>query len=216
MNRSLALLVLALLAFPAASRADIITSNLGPGQAFFCCSAIIAARGASVGNIAAATPFVTSATDWDLTEIGVGLELWGGANSAIVRLTDSVGGFPGATIASWTLTGLPGFFGSAGLQPSQTITGITGITLAANTEYWLAIIAGTANTEIGWRQKAVGPGVLKADSLDGGATWNSYTLNADVAFEVQGTPLAVPEPSLVLMLGAGLVGFRGFARRRFR
>jgi len=215
MKKLLTVAVVAAFAFPAASGADTITSNLGPAGEFFCCSAIIGARGAGVGNIAAATPFVTpSFADWGLTEIDLGIESWGGVNSAIVRLTDSVGGFPGVTIASWTLTGLPGLFGSAGLQPAQAITGITGITLAANTEYWLAVIAGTPNSEIGWRQRATGPQNLKADSLDGGATWSSYTLNADVAFAVQGTPQAIPEPSLALLLGAGLVGLKGFARRR--
>ena len=140
---------------------------------------------------------------WELTQIGLGLEIWSGTNSAIIQLRDSVSGFPGTTIASWTLTGLPGFFGSTGLQPTQTITGITGITLDANTEYWLAVIAGAPDTEIGWRQNGIGEANLKADSLNGGLSFSSYTFNANVAFEVQGTLHPIPEPASLLLLGTG-------------
>jgi hypothetical protein len=205
MKKHLAIGILTL-TLPVLAGADPITSNIGAGFGF---SAIIAARGANVGNLAAATPFFTGATAWDLTEILLGLE---GSPSAIVNLTDSVGGFPGTTIGSWTLTNLPGVFGSTTIQPSQTISGIMGITLSPNTEYWLAVLPATANSDTWWRSASVGPANLKADSLNGGASWSSYTLNANVAFAVHGTPVSVPEPSTLFMLATALLGL--VAQRR--
>lgn len=207
--------VLVVITLPVASRADTIYSNLGPGSSY-AGSAIRAATGSL--NLAAATPFVVpSGFDFGLTEIDLAVDSTAAA-PALVQLRENAGGAPGTVIDSWTMN-FPGLFSNFSIVPSQSITGITGITLDAGLTYWLAVLPASAATDTWWRANNTGQSNIKADSSDGGATFSSVTLNANVAFGVFGTPQAVStvsEPCALITLSTAL-GIAGILhRRRFK
>jgi hypothetical protein len=165
--------------------------------------------------LAAATPFVVpTGFDFGLTEVDLAVDSTAAA-AALVQLREDAGGTPGAVIDSWTMN-FPGLFSNFSIVPSQSITGITGITLEAGLTYWLAVLPASAATDTWWRANNTGQSNIKADSLDGGATFTGVTLNADVAFGVFGTPQAVStvsEPSTLITFSTAL-GIAGLLRRR--
>jgi hypothetical protein len=214
MNRTKHLLIIAVLltlVFAAGARADIVYSNLGPGLSYGN-SAIRAATGSL--NLSAATPFVVGATNYNLTQIDLAIGQFG-SNPATVELVNNGSGVPGTTvIATWTMT-FPGLFANFSIVPSQTITGITGITLDANTTYWLAVLPGNSATDTWWSANNTGQTNVKAASFDNGATWSQIlTQNADVAFAVFGTPVSIiPEPVTIVLFGVGILCVTGPIRR---
>jgi hypothetical protein len=209
------MVILLTLVFAAGSRADTIYSNLGSGLSYGN-SALRAATGSL--NLAAATPFVVaSGTNYNLTEIDLAIGQQNGPNPALVELTNNASGVPGTVIASWTMN-FPGLFANSSIVPSQTITGISGITLDANTTYWLAVLPANAATDTWWYENNTGQTNIKASSFDGGVSWSSlYTQNANGAFAVFGDPQAVtetvPEPSAIWLLATGLLCIGGAIKK---
>jgi hypothetical protein len=192
--------VLALGSSPAC--ADTVFSNLGTGSTYALTAEIPVLQSQDI----AGTFTVAAGTSFNLTQLDIGLTDAG--DSAIVELLTNSAGLPGTVIQSWTLTNLPVVSAVNSIQPSQTISGITGIVLSGGTQYWLAAFPGTSGTQDFWNFSLTSQNDPLAVSGDGGGSWLQL-LNLKppgVAFDVQGTPISsVPEPSTVVLLAAGLL-----------
>lgn len=180
----------------ALSKADIIYSNFGLGSV----SGYDVIYGATIesGN-SVETGFNTGATGWSLNSITVDVGWFGGTNEVFVDLMTDSSGSPGAVMHSWELNDLPNF---AELVPSTSIS-VTSISLAANTQYWVGVRAGAANTLEAW--SATDPSVVGPMAVNG----TSYQ-GQQMDLRLDGT--AVPEPFTWVSLASGL-GIL-FARRR--
>jgi hypothetical protein len=197
-----------------ASRADVIYNNLGPGLSYNT-SGESELGPSNVFNLEidnAAQFTVDPGSDYTLTEIDIAVVLWSGTNSFTVKLMGDSGGLPGTTLGSWTLQNVPDLYAST-IQPSQEITGISGITLAANTNYWLALFPGGGSTDAAWDGNPTSASGAQAYSTNGGSSWHQQS-GSMPGFQVLGnsTSLAVPEPGTLLLVGTGLAGL--FVRRR--
>ena len=147
-----------------------------------------------------------------------------GANSIRVDILSDSAGLPGAVDGSWFLGPLPYYNGSIGsIQPSQTISGITGITLTGGAQYWLAAATVGSLASDAWNHNGAGVTLsLGAEFLNTRGTWYAgYGIPG--AFAVYGDPVSeqpvseqpVPEPSTMLLLGTGLA-VAVVMRRRMR
>jgi len=170
---------------------------------------------------------VAAGPGFNLTQIDIALTyiaIFGTSSSASVELLANSGGSPGSTVlGSWTLTGLPADGSVSTIQPSQTISGISGISLTGGTTYWLAVPLAPLTPAMLGTSTLPRPLERPIAPQNGGTTWTSagaapYTLNA---FDVLETPVstAVPEidPTtgtsvLALLIGAVLV-IRGRRRK---
>lgn len=213
MRRLIEVLVLsaALCAMAKPAHADTIFSNLGLGGTVN----VEAAHSVDSFTDLAMSFMVGAGSGFNLTQIDIAIRQVSsgvGSNGAVVELVTDFGGLPGSLLHSWTLTNLPAMTGPVGatgtLQASQSITGITGISLAGGTQYWLVALPIDANAFMGWNfvtPTQIGP---FAYSHDSGSTWLLDTQHVPGAFDVQGTPLStsVPEPSALALLIGGLAG----------
>jgi PEP-CTERM motif len=219
-NSALVLLLAVLLfVFVTPAVADIVYTNLGSGSTYIGTSGDgVAGSGTGVGSQSFADPFaVPAGPGYNLTQLDVAVSWNGlGTNSAIIELLTNSGGLPGSTVlGSWTLTNLPAFGTVGSIQPSQTISGISGIPLSGGTQYWLAAFAGASSTFDSWNSNSTGATGTNAFSTNGGTTWipNGPGARLD-AFDVLGTPIATPEPGTLTLLGCGLIGLAVAFRRK--
>ena len=137
------------------------------------------------------------------------------AGSAVLDLYTDGGQQPGTLVG--TLTAPSSYLGPL----VETTFTSSGITLAADSTYWVVLSAASGEFDWSWASSDSGTGVGFTDtwsqSLDGGSTWFTFVGPDSYPLQMIVTASAVPEPgSLVLLgLGVGLV-LRPLCRRRRR
>jgi len=198
-------------------RAEIIHSNLGPGDSFDPASGWVVATLASIDHVdqAIAMPFTVIGTNYTFTSAELAMWLVGGTSPLEISLTADASGVPGDVIETISVN-LP-----VGDPALVTATSTLNPSLTAGSIYWIAAVASGDLSSV-W--KFAGPpgtptfGTV-GYSYDGGSSWSissttpprdPLTSNEEAAFRVNGA--AVPEPLSAWLLVSGLVGLMAIKR----
>jgi hypothetical protein len=183
------------LALSANVEAQNAFNDFGPGQSFNQ-DASWAVTGSLYGDYTFAPEF-TSAASGSLYNIIVAI---GSYVPSIVNLTlfADNGGTPGTVMETWTGVSLPS---SLDITPVVFTNAVSGVSLVAGQNYWLAFTAGTPRTQEGWRVNSIGLNGPLSFSTDGGMTWPPALPAILPAFSVEVTPEPVP----MAVLGLGVV-----------
>ncbi len=133
---------------------------------------------------------------------------------------DSGSNTPGTLLA--TFMAVDNLIGAGAFSKDITFSH-PGISLAADTRYWIALagLENAASSSYAWRDTASdaedagslftnGSPPLRALSVDGTSNWD-FTRNGNSIFALEGT--VAPEPSRALLLMAGLAGVLSIRRR---
>jgi hypothetical protein len=176
----------ALLSATAAS-ADTIFSDFGPGQSYQLDNGTTIANGCCNPLAMLFTSPITA----NVSQIDIALGHSAGANSFTVSLDVNNGGTLGTVLGSFVVS--PAAFGGPDLL---TISGISGITLSAGGSYFLSTSPNAADTIGVWNDNSIRAEGTIIQGI------NTFPLAPLGAFDVLGTPAAVPGP----IAGAGLPG----------
>jgi hypothetical protein len=209
----LAVFALAGLAGPA--RADVIYTNLGPGES---CDgrAGFPEIGPNTGNppVRQAMAFTVGGTDTFFDSARFALSLDGGANEIDLRLYNTVGGQPGTVLDTMHVSGQMPRFGMYGSGHLVTLDSAIHPLLQAGATYWLLPFA-SGDTFAVWNDNTQGGiGLYAYSSEVEPTTWVDVHQWDQGAFEVNGTPSPAPEPSGLALAGVGLFGLLGCVWRR--
>lgn len=208
-------LLLTMTAAPASVRADSIYNNFGPAESFNEDYGYqIQAESFGFSTLAAAA--FTPRGNFTLSEIDIGLA-WSAhrSNAARIKLVNSVDGLPGSTVLeSWSTAPAPCLQGPCG---PQSLMSPGDVMLVSGTQYWVVAEPGNNGFDI-WDWNNTGSGSLFATSRNDGSPWfkgAGLTPAFDVLGTLNPTPSATtPEPSSVLLIGAGLLALAGVMKRK--
>lgn len=211
-------LLILLRALSVTARADTIVSSLGntPVDAI------------NFGNGSwAASAFQTDGQSWNLSSVTVLLGEGGiGSSTADLRLYSDVAGMPGVSLVDLG----PRTFSGGGQPSPMTFTLGTSFTLAPSTTYWVAV--GNPSLTQGLNVGILSSNVPPAFNFSGvpGATmtyavtsstgagvippttWATPGPDVALLFQVDGSPVSVPEPGQIAFIGLGAICF--FLRRQ--
>lgn len=124
-----ALCLLSLAVLPGFSLADVIFSDFGPGNTYDCClNWGIGLHFPSIYTVSAMA--FTPSSNFDLTQIDLGITWVGNTNSVMISLESGSAGLPGTVIESWTVSGLPPST-SGSTSVIETITPVSTVELMA-------------------------------------------------------------------------------------
>ena len=85
--------------------------------------------------------------------------------------------------------------------------------LYGSTEYWVSIVADGSTSTFGWAT-GTGPGDGFAYAYPPSPGFSLSSTTDDLSLTLFGSPAPTPEPSSLALLGTGILGMAGFARRR--
>jgi hypothetical protein len=163
----------------------LFSDLLPPGDSIYqCCNGWqVSGSGAEGGSFTAANKFQVI-TSGSVSQIDVAVGYVSGDNSFFVALYTDNGGQPGSELAVFTnLSSSTNFGDCCGLV---TISGISGLTLNAGTNYWMVIgpTDPSSTTWEEWNWNNLGVNGLDLYSTDGGLTWNSRGQQTLGAFDI--------------------------------
>lgn len=193
-----------------------IFSDLGTGNNVYnCCSGWTVAGTGTLGTSFTAANLFNSGAGGTLSQIDLGVGYVTGTNAFYASIWTDVGNAPGVQVggARWdNLSSSVNFGNCCGLV---TISGISGVTLNASTNYFMILgpESLSATTWEAWNLNSTGANGLDLFSTDGGKTWNSNGTQSLGAFDVIVGGAGVPEPSTFLLIGTGLLGVLAVRRK---
>jgi hypothetical protein len=205
---------LAAFALAGQARADVIFTNLGPGETYDRTGGWAeAGPNALNGPVRAAIAFtINTDAAFDSTRLAVGLR--GGANEIDIRLYDDAGGHPGTVLESTHLSGQMPPFRMYDHGHLVTFDSVTHPLLQAGQTYWLLPLA-PGDTDAAWNWTFfTHAGPLAYSLEDEPINWTVVRQMAQGTFEVNGTPSPVPESSGLVLTVVGAV--TGLAARAFK
>ena len=164
--------------------------------------------------------FNTGSQGYTLTSIVANVGGISGSLTLTAELVADNGNTPagGTVLTTFSVPTIGTSFANKTFDPTTS-----GVTLAANTNYWFLLSYTSGSGTFGWNyagtQTASGPGSLGnyATSFNNGASWviNNFGPGTPDLIQVNGN--AVPEPSTLSMAGvAGLIGLGAWLRHRTR
>lgn len=167
---------------PAALFSDLLPSEQSVYQ---CCNGLRVSGSDTEGgtSFTEANLFTPSASG-SVSQIDVAVGYVSGVNSFYVDIDADDGGKPGSVLASFTgLSSNTDFRKCCGLV---TISGISGLSLSAGTNYWLVVGPTDLNSTTWeeWNRNSVGVSGLGLYSTDGGQTWISNGEQTLGAFDI--------------------------------
>ena len=199
-----AIVVGSLTALPA--NADVIFSNLGAGDTFLFLGQTLSV-GSPIGADQDQGSSFTPLNDFVLTNIELAVDLVSGPNLLDVWLMRDAGNQPGTIIETFHFVDAMGAFG--GIHPVLSANSLVHPILTAGNQYWLIASTPGPDEWAVWHLNSTGdfgPNSFRADL----GPWVTSNMGLRSVFRITGTPVAIPEPTLLLLLGVG------FATAAFR
>jgi hypothetical protein len=203
-------------ALPAIGRAGTVYSTFGePGDTFNTGGGTAVAGSGSVFHYDAQAMAFTPSTSVTLDSFRFAFFTSSTGYLIDAIITKDSSGSPGAALETFSSITAPK--GTAGVILTED--SIMHPELDAGTSYWLVLQPhDPGSSDFGtWNQSLPVAGGGNASRSSPTGAWEAFTFGAQDAFDIQGTPLAVPEPASLTLAGvaaAGLLGYRWRHRKR--